>query len=71
MAQNCIPKVALGWTPAGKRRKVQPKTTWQETVTAELTEMTVTCGEAQCAEAGPDGGESLKPHVPLGTKKED
>ena len=49
MAQNRIPKVALGWTPVGKRKKGRPKTTWRRTVEAELKEMNLTWGEAQHA----------------------
>ena len=49
MAQDRIPKVALGWTPAGKRKKGRPKTTWRRTVAAELKEMNITWGEAQHA----------------------
>ena len=47
MAQGRIPKVALGWTPVGKKKKGRPKTTWRLTVAAELKEMNLTWGEAQ------------------------
>ena len=49
MDQKRIPKVALRWTPAGKRSQGRPKTTWRRTVTAELKEMNLTWGEAQQA----------------------
>ena len=46
MAPERIPKVALGWTPAGKRKRGRPKTTWRRTVAAELKEVNLTWGEA-------------------------
>ena len=49
MDQDCIPKVALRWTPTGKRSQGRPKTTWGRTVTAELKEISLTWGEAQHA----------------------
>ena len=47
MDQDRIPKVALRWTPPGKRKRGRPKTTWRRTVMTELTEMGLTWGEAQ------------------------
>ena len=47
MSQERIPKVALRWTPPGKRKRGRPKTTWRRTVMTELEEMGVTWGEAQ------------------------
>ena len=42
MDQNRIPyKTALRWTPPGKREKGRPKTTWRQTVTTELKEMSL------------------------------
>jgi hypothetical protein len=35
MAPNRIPKVALHWTPSGKRKRGRPRTTWR-TITSEL-----------------------------------
>ena len=49
MDQDRIPKLALRWTPTGKRSQGRPKTTWRRTVTAELKEMNLTWGEAQHA----------------------
>ena len=33
---NNISKVALRWTPEGKRKKARPKSTWRRTEEAEL-----------------------------------
>ena len=44
-----IPKVALRWTPPGKRKAGRPKTTWRRTVMAELSEVKLTWSEAQHA----------------------
>jgi hypothetical protein len=49
MDQNRIPKVALRWTPPGKRKSGRPKMTWRRTVVAELAEMGLSWGEAQHA----------------------
>ena len=32
MPQDYIPKVALRWTPTGKRNRGRPKTTWRRTI---------------------------------------
>ena len=42
-----IPKVALRWTQAGKRKRGRPKTTWRKTVETELSEMGLSWGETQ------------------------
>jgi len=47
MSPERIPKVALRWTPAGKRKRGRPKTTWRKTVETELSEMGLSLGEAQ------------------------
>lgn len=47
MEQQRHPKVALRWTPPGKRRPGRPKTTWRRTVAAELQDGGMTWGEAQ------------------------
>ena len=47
MPQDSIPKVALRWTPTGKRNRGRPKTTWRRTITTELSDMGLTMGEAQ------------------------
>ena len=39
MAPNRIPKVALHWTPHGKRKRGRPRTTWRRTITSQLEEM--------------------------------
>ena len=49
MDQARIPKVALRWTPPGKRKSGRPKTTWRRTVMAALSEVKLTWGEAQHA----------------------
>ena len=35
MSQDSIPKVALRWTPPGKRKRGRPKMTWQQKSRAE------------------------------------
>ena len=47
MPQDSIPKVALRWTPTGKRNRGRPKTTWRRTITTELSDIGLTMGEAQ------------------------
>ena len=47
MPQERIPKVALRWTPAGRRKRGRPKTTWRKTAEIELSEMGLTLREAQ------------------------
>ena len=47
MPENRIPKVAMRWTPWGRRKRGRPKTTWRRTVMKELEEMGLTWGEAQ------------------------
>ena len=47
MDPNRIPKVALRWTPPGKRKQGRLKTTWRRTVMAELKEIGLTWDEAQ------------------------
>lgn len=49
MPQDEIPKVALRWTPPGKRKRGRPKTTWRRTVVAELESVGLTWGEATAA----------------------
>ena len=36
MAPNCHARVALGWTPEGKRKRGRPKETWRRTVEKEM-----------------------------------
>ena len=47
MEPGRIAKVALRWTPPGKRKPRRPKTTWRRTITSELAENQLTLGEAQ------------------------
>ncbi|KAJ8361543.1 hypothetical protein SKAU_G00180680 [Synaphobranchus kaupii] len=47
MELNRIQRVALRWTPPGKRKPRRPKTTWHRTVTEELNKMNLSWGEAQ------------------------
>ena len=47
MPTSNITKVALKWTPQGKRPRGRPKTTWRRTVESELQEMGITWGEAE------------------------
>ena len=47
MDENRIPKIALRWTPPGKRKRGRPKTTWRRTVMDELKEGNITWGQAQ------------------------
>ena len=47
MPQESIPKVALRWTPQGKRNRGRPKTTWRRTVLADLEKENLTWGEAE------------------------
>ncbi|KAK2189637.1 hypothetical protein NP493_101g09049 [Ridgeia piscesae] len=49
MPQDSIPKVALRWTPPGKRKRGRPKMTRRQSVTAELNEMGLSWGEAQAS----------------------
>ena len=55
MPPGRIPKVALRWTPPGKRKRGRPKITWRRTVEAELSEMGLSWGEAQRAAGDRDG----------------
>ncbi|KAL1267682.1 hypothetical protein QQF64_033045 [Cirrhinus molitorella] len=47
MEQEQIPRVALRWTPPGKRKPGHPKNTWRRTVVLELQKMNMSWGEAQ------------------------
>ena len=50
MPQDSIPKVALRWTPPGKRKRGPPKMTWRQSLMAEqLKEMGLSWGEAQAS----------------------
>ena len=48
---NRTPKVALHWTPPGKRKRGRARTTWR-TITSELEEMGFTMGQAQYVAKG-------------------
>ena len=47
MDHQRLPKVALRWTPPGRRKPGRPKTTWRRTIEAELKQGGFTWGEAQ------------------------
>ena len=47
MPRDRLPKFSLRWTPTGKRKRDQPKTTRRRTLMKELEEMGLTWGEAQ------------------------
>ena len=49
MPKVSIPKVALRWTPPGRRKPGRPKITWRKSVMAELQDMGLSWGEAQAA----------------------
>ena len=49
MPKDSIPKVALRWTPHGKRKRGRPKMTWRHTVMTELKEKGLSWGEAQAS----------------------
>ncbi|KAK2171512.1 hypothetical protein NP493_1055g00002 [Ridgeia piscesae] len=49
MPQDSIPKVALRWTPPGKRKRGWPKMTSRQSVMAVLKEMGLSWGEAQAS----------------------
>ncbi|KAK2171021.1 hypothetical protein NP493_1110g00012 [Ridgeia piscesae] len=49
MPQDSIPKVALRWTPPGKKKRGRPKMTWRQSVMAVLKEMGLSWGEAQAS----------------------
>ena len=67
---NRIPKVALRWTPPGKRKPGRPKTTWRRPVMAELSEVKLTSGEAQhAAQNRAKWKEIVVAYVPQGMKR--
>ena len=39
MALNAIPRVAVKWTPTGKRKRGRPKLTWRRSVEKEMREV--------------------------------
>jgi len=71
MNVNKTPKIALRWTPPGKRKQGRPKNTWRRTITSELKEMGISWGEAQriLQVTECNGGRRLMPYVPLGMKR--
>ena len=68
MSSERIPKVALGWIPAGKRKRGRPKTTWRKTVETELSEMGLSWGEGQsiAKDKTREKETLLQPQAPLG-----
>ena len=71
MPQDSIPKVALRWTPPGKRKRGRPKMTWRQSVMAELKEMGLSWGEAQASAKVQNlvANALLWPYVPLGRSR--
>ena len=70
MPGDSIPKVALRWTPPGKRKRGRPKMTWRQTVMAELREMGLSRMRFRPQpRTGPCGETLLWPCVPEGTKR--
>jgi len=49
MTDNRIPKVAITWTPDGKRKRGRPKTTWRRTVSDDLVSMGLSWQSVQTA----------------------
>ena len=47
MALNAIPRVAMRWTPAGKRKRGRPKLTWRRSVEKEMREVGWTWSQVQ------------------------
>lgn len=47
MPEDRIPKVAMRWSPSGRRKRGRPKTTCRRTVMKELEAMGLTKGEPQ------------------------
>ena len=47
MPNECLPKVALQWTPPGKRKPGRPYTTWKRTVLVEFQDIGYSLGQAQ------------------------
>ena len=49
MARTCSQdaRIALRWTPQGKRQRGRPRTTWCRTIVSELKELGMTWGEAE------------------------
>jgi hypothetical protein len=45
MPVSNITRIALRWTPQGKRPRGRPKTTWRRTIESELKELDMTWGE--------------------------
>ncbi|XP_068703948.1 uncharacterized protein [Montipora foliosa] len=68
MPPERIPKVALRWTPAGKRKRRRPKTTSRKTAEIELSEMGLTWGEAHAIAKDKTRwrGSLLRPYASMG-----
>jgi hypothetical protein len=47
MHPTSIPRVALRWTPTGKRKRGRPKETWRRSVEKEMKEKDWTWGQVQ------------------------
>ena len=69
MAPNRIPKVALHWTPSGKRKRGRPRTTWR-TITSELEKWVFLWTRLSMLQrTEEDGDKLLMPYVPWGMKR--
>ena len=72
MSEDRIPKVAMRWTPSGRRKRGRPKTTWQRTVMKELVRTRwVFLGEKHRPKHGTGlyGEVLFRPYVPDGMKR--
>jgi hypothetical protein len=47
MPVSNITRIALRWTPQGKRPRGRPKTNWRRTIESELKELDMTWGQAE------------------------
>jgi hypothetical protein len=56
-------KIALYWTPEGKRKRGRPKVTWRRTVEAELKDMKESWNSLQKQETDTGGIEWLLPYT--------
>ena len=47
MEGRAIPKIAVYWTPEGKRQRGRPKTTWRRMVETQLKTLNYTWGDIE------------------------
>ena len=60
---NNIARIAMRWTPEGKRNRGRPKTTWRRTVEKVLRELTAGAPLKNWLKIGSVGKISLLPNV--------